>query len=60
MSMLQPQQRSQILINLGEKLRLDNEPEPSFMTEKVEGFKKDGKYFITSTQLHVLVVNFAL
>ena len=33
-----------------------NEPEPGFMTEKREGFKKFGKQFITTNRLQVCII----
>ena len=56
MSWKPPTTRTTLVVNvdLSGKRRVGNEPEPSFMKEKQEGFTKDGKHYITSTKLQVL------
>ena len=41
------------MISQGGKLRCGNEPEPSFMIEKRQGFIKGGNKFVTLSTLEV-------
>ena len=50
---LQPQNSSQQILQTIGKRRIGDESEPSFMTERREGFNKNGKNFITRNQLQV-------
>ena len=50
---MQPQTSGQRILGYSGKLRSGNEPEPTFMTTKIQGFNKRGKYFITTNQLQV-------
>ena len=52
----QPKTDGQRVIYPEGKRRVGNEPEPAFMKDKQEGFKKWGKRFITRSQLQVSMV----
>ena len=57
---LQPQTTSErVVVYKGdtEKKKDANAPEPDFMLEKREGFKKFGKQYITTNQLQVSILD---